>query len=152
MGVGEPGTPELSGAESRFGKEWGRLESPVGATVGAIDDSPESGQEVRVGLNAKQITNLGLEEFRSNVLNAHGVRRMVLRNTEGLTDDRVFPLVRLEFEGKRVASAVYNAFGKLSQEGSNVRVSKKLADDLGLSLGSNIAIDTMKDEPTREQP
>lgn len=130
-----------------FGREWGIVKTPVRAVVGAIDDFPESEQEARVGLSAKQIRNLGLFQLQVGNNDAHALRRMVLRNTEGLTDDRVFSQVTLEYEGKGITCNVYNAFGRLSQSGPHVRVSMRVASELGLKTGSKIGMDVLLDVP-----
>lgn len=130
-----------------FGLEWGMVKVPVNAVIGAIDDSPESEQIARVGLSAKQIKNLGLFQIEAGNNDTHALRRMVLRNTEGLVDDRVFSQVTLEHEGKEITCDVYNAFGVLSQRGPYVRVSMRVAGELGLKAGSKVGINVIAPDP-----
>jgi hypothetical protein len=139
-----------STGEHLFGKDWGKLESPTVAIIGVIDDAPGSDHEIRIGLSAKQLVNLGLERTDSHVRDALSLRRDVLRNQEGLVDDAPYPKVRLEYDGKEVLSDVYNAFGKLYLDGPNIRASKKLATELGLEVGSAVNVDTLREASQQE--
>lgn len=137
---------------SKFGKEWGEQELPVVGVVGAVDDSGIDSQENRIGLSAMQLTNLNMER-RGEPLNKGTLFRAVLRNREGLTDDREYGMVIVSFKGNQAFSDVYNAFGELSpDEASSIRVSRKLAEELGLKIGSVIVIDQPKDVLKQDVP
>lgn len=133
---------------NQFGKDWEVHHAPVTAIVGVVDDSGENIPDPRIGLSAMQLKNLDLEPLDNKSQGQNDtlwLKRAVVRNTEGLTDDREYPMVLVGFKGKQVSSRVYNAFGHLAMEGSNVRVSRKLIEDLGASIGSELKIDRLID-------
>lgn len=138
------GTEQLGG--NKFGKECKKLDSPVVGVVGAIDDSGEDAEENRIGLSAKQLHNLDLQRKEKIADAKSWLARTVLRNTEGLTTDTDYGMVRIVFEGNQAYAQVYNAFGKLSVgfEGPRVRISSKLANELGLAEGSEISLSKPK--------
>lgn len=129
---------------NRFGKEWGKLDSPIAGTVGAIDDSGDDAEENRIGLSAMQLDNLDLKRKNEITDTESWITRQVLRNTEGLTSDTEYGMVRVVFKKNQAFAQVYNAFGKLGFEGPQVRVSSKLADELKLTVGSQIEISIPK--------
>jgi len=140
MSEGELETQE---GKSKFGNEWETLEAPVTAIIGIVDDSGEEIPEARIGLSAKQLKNLGLERLDEKRHGAHWLKRLIMRNTEGLTDDEEYPMVVVGFHERQVNSRVYNAFGKLNLVGSNIRVSKELIEALGAEVGSEVEIDRL---------
>lgn len=129
---------------NRFGKEWSKLDSPIVGTVGAIDDNGTDAGENRIGLSAMQLSNLGLERKQEITDTKSWLTRQVLRNTEGLTSDTEYGMVKVVFEDKQAFAQVYNAFGKLGFEGPKVRISSKLADELKLAEGTQIEISKPK--------
>lgn len=138
------GVENLEG--NKFGKEWNKLEPPVVGVVGAIDDSGEDAEENRIGLSAKQLHNLDLKRKQEIADAKSWLSRAALRNTEGLTGDTDYGMVRIVYEGNQAYAQVYNAFGKLSVGigGPGVRISSKLANELGLVEGNEISISKPK--------
>lgn len=135
---------ETSGQPNKFGEEWGELKSPVAGIVGAIDNTGADAEENRIGLSAMQLDNLGLKRAQKITDAKSWLRRQVLRNTEGLTGDTDYGMVKVVYEGNQAFAQVYNAFGKLSFEGPKVRISQKLADTLELKEGNRIELSKPK--------
>ncbi|MDO8583068.1 MAG: hypothetical protein Q7R51_00885 [bacterium] len=146
---------EVSGetiGSSKFGSEWGEQKLPVVGIVGAIDDVGDDAQEQRIGLSAMQLTNIGLKKKR-NPKDLLNLQRSILRNTEGLTDDDEYSMVVVKLDQEETYADAYNASGKLTLGiGSGIRVSKKLADELGLKIGSKLVIDKPKDVYKQQIP
>ena len=101
-------------AQATFGEGWGRLNLPVRARIGVIDQS----ETLDVGLNAMQLDNIG----HTGKYNA----------------------VVVAFLDKKIrARDLQNAFGMLVMEGHEIRVSSALAEYLGCRIGEDILIESL---------
>ena len=103
---------------SVFGDDWGQMDLPVSAEIGAIDQS----ERLEIGLSAMQFDNIDW----SGEYNAVWVR----------------------CRKKTIPTYVYNAFGIHAMEGFKVRISSALADELGCEVGEEIWIDGLATKET----
>lgn len=128
-----------------FGSTWDILDGPVEAVVGAIDRDGDNIYRMQIGLSAMQMENLEIKT-QSPELNIMSLSFALLANEKGYNDGQVFDNVRLAFEGREFVVHTYNAFGTLALSIDKVRVSHKLADHLGLKVGSRIMLSNAGDE------
>lgn len=109
----------------------------VKAQIAEIDEDGDNAFNNRVGLSAMQLRNLGVER-RSQPLNAHSLTHVIDSNERGFFDGQDFGYLIVSSKNKAVESEVYNAFGTRAIGGSGVRISRSLAESLGVKCGDTM--------------
>jgi len=101
---------------NEFGSIWGKMSTPIIATIGAIDDETNNTgcNIMRIGLSAIQMDNIPHETTCNEIL--------------------------VSFNKKTTIAHIYNAWGINKMERNRIRISKTLANELNCSIGDSIEI------------
>jgi len=101
---------------NEFGSIWGKMSTPIMATIGAIDDETNNTRcnIMRIGLSAIQMDNIPHETPYNEIL--------------------------VSFNKKTAIAHIYNAWGINQMERNRIRISKTLANELNCSIGDSIEI------------
>jgi hypothetical protein len=104
-----------------FGHEWVKIDPPVTAVVGTIDDElvGEDIDPIFIGLSAMQLVNLDIKGRGGQ-----------------------YEKVHIDYKGKSVLAEIYNHPSSVredvSQIGERIRISRHLAHQLGVRSGESV--------------
>ena len=128
---------------SSFGNSWETFERPeTEAIVGVIDRDGNNDQVSMLGLSVRQLRNLGTERqlAPSTYDQEMFMKRVVERANKGLLSGENYGKVTVIFNERTAEALVYYAFGLRAMDGSQVRLSIKLAESLGVKAGEVVSI------------